>query len=118
MKDLFNAKIVCGDCNKEAVQQTIIKDGFRMRMKKCPECDEIWIHPADIKDYENFKKLKNKNFQVKLRMVGNSYTVSIPREIIEFREIKKEKKVNVSLDEPEKITLLFSRVRRIKYGRS
>lgn len=115
MKDIFDAKIICTNCNKEAVSQDLVRDSFTLRIKKCPECGEIWVHPSDVRDYENFKRLKNKNFQVKLRMVGNSYTVSIPREIIEFREIKKEKMVNVSLDEPKKIVLLFSRIRRKIY---
>jgi hypothetical protein len=33
---------------------------------------------------ENFKDLKEKEFNVKLRMVGNSHAISIPKEIIDF----------------------------------
>ena len=38
-------------------------------------------------------RLKNKEFEVKMRMVGNSYAVSIPREIVDFMK-EQEKMVN------------------------
>ena len=43
-------------------------------------------------------------------MVGNSFCISIPREIIEFRELgnKLDQLVYLYLEEPEKITLSFS----------
>ena len=110
MKDLFETIIICKKCNKKTEKVTVNKDGFHLRGWKCPSCGEIWIHPADLKEYEDFKKIKDKEFEVKLRMVGNSYTVSIPREIVEFGEIKRDKVVRVSLDQPEKVTLFFSRV--------
>lgn len=110
MKDLFETIIICKKCNKKTEKVVVNKDGFKLRGWKCPNCNEILIHPADLKEYEDFQKIKQKEFQVKLRMVGNSYTVSIPREIVEFGEIKRDKVVKVSLDQPEKVTLFFSRV--------
>lgn len=110
MKDLFDTIIICKNCNERTEKGSVIKDGFELRSWKCPSCGEIWIHPADLKEYEDFKKIKQKEFQVKLRMVGNSYTVSIPKEIIEFGEIKKDKIVKVCLDQPEKVTLSFLRI--------
>ena len=60
-------------------------------------------------------KLRSKPFRVKLRYVGNSYIVSIPREIIEFEDIERRlnKIIEMSLEEPGKLTLLFSRVRKL-----
>ena len=65
--------------------------------------------------------LRNRDFQVKLRMVGNSFSVTIPREIIEFeekfRQIEKEmdKMIHMSLQEPGKLTLFFKKdIRRKK----
>jgi len=110
MKDLFDTIIICKKCNKRTKKGTVMKEGFQLRGWKCPSCGETWVHPGDLKEYEEFRKIKNKKFQVKLRMVGNSYTVSIPREIVEFGEIKKDKVVSVSLDQPEKVTLVFSKL--------
>ena len=102
--------IVCKNCNERAEKTSVTKEGFELRAWKCPACKQTWFHPGDLKEYENFQKIKNKNFQVKLRMVGNSYTVSIPKEIVEFGEIKREKIVKVCLDNPQKVTLVFSKI--------
>ena len=60
------------------------KEGFRMRALKCPSCSNIILHPNDLEEFKKFKQLRGRQFHVKLRLVGNSYTVSIPREIVNF----------------------------------
>jgi len=112
MKDIYDTTIICNKCNKKTEKGTIQKEGFSLRCWKCPQCGEVWVHPGDMKEYENFQKVKQKQFQVKLRMVGNSYTVSIPREIVDFGEIKKDEIVKVSMDQPEKVILFFSKTTR------
>jgi len=62
----------------------IAKNGFVMRAVVCPKCNEKIIHPADEQEYNKFVNLKNKEFRVKMRLVGNSYAVSIPKEIVSF----------------------------------
>ncbi len=112
MADIFDNPILCKECNVKTRKTYTDKDGFTIRTLECPKCGKQWPHPLDLQDYENFNKIKNKQFQVKLRMVGNSYTVSIPREIIDFEEeISKEitKMIHMSLEEPEKLTLFFSK---------
>lgn len=114
MADIFENALICENCERKTERLQIARDGFQLRMWKCPECNKEWMHPADQQDYENFKRLKGKTFAVKLRLVGNSYTVSIPREIIDFeeemqREMKAmNKMIRISLEEPEKLSLYFS----------
>ena len=110
MNDLSDTIIICKECNRRTVKGILNKNGFKIRCWKCPECGETWAHPGDLKEYEDFQKIKHKEFQVKLRMVGNSYTVSIPREIVEFGEIKRDEIVKVCLDQPERVILFFSKV--------
>ena len=62
----------------------INKNGFELRALRCDKCGEQIIHPADLNASEHFKDLKGKNFHVKLRMVGNSHAISIPKEIVNF----------------------------------
>jgi len=62
----------------------ITKSGFILRTVECPKCDSIIIHPKDEQEYENFINIKNKQFNVKMRFVGNSYAISIPKEIVDF----------------------------------
>ncbi len=92
-----------------------IKDGFKIRTLECPECKKQWYHPLDLQRYKNFRTLRDKEFRVKLRMVGNSFCVSIPKEIIEFEEkfARLEKEIDnlirMSLEEPGKLSLFFQR---------
>lgn len=64
----------------------ISKNGFILRALVCPNesCGEKLIHPVDEQEYNKFINLKNKEFKVKMRLVGNSYAVSIPKEIVSF----------------------------------
>ncbi|GAF98331.1 unnamed protein product [marine sediment metagenome] len=94
-----------------------IKDGFKLRFLQCSNCRNRIYHPLDQKEFEDFNKIRNKEWEVKLRMVGNSYTVSIPREIIEFEE-QFQREVNnmirMTLEEPTKLSLFLSKRKFIK----
>lgn len=110
MTDIFNTTLVCDACNERTSKSITEKEGFSIRTWSCPSCNRKWHHPSDLDEYNNFKRIKNKTFQVKLRMVGNSYTISIPREIIEFEEeIQREINdiIRLSLEEPSKLSIFF-----------
>jgi predicted amidophosphoribosyltransferase len=92
--DVFDNTILCRNCGKKMKPAVFEKEGFRMRALKCPSCSNIIVHPIDLEEFNKFKQLRGRQFQVKLRFVGNSYTVSIPREIVNFmKEEEEEKKV-------------------------
>ncbi len=82
--DIFDATILCKKCSKEMQHRIVNRNGLELRAVECPICKEKIIHPADLNGMENFKDLKEKEFNVKLRMVGNSHAISIPKEIIDF----------------------------------
>jgi len=110
MQDIFDNIIICKNCNKKMMPATIEKNGFSLRIVECKKCKNQIIHPYDLKEYEDFQNLKKKNFKVKLRFVGNSYAISIPREIIDFmneQEKKLNEIVNLSLEELGRISLNF-----------
>jgi len=91
MIDIFDNKIFCRNCNQEMEPLKIERKGFILRMIQCPKCGNKIIHPTDKQEYINFINLKKKKFNVKMRFVGNSYAVSIPREIVNF--IKEQEKI-------------------------
>ena len=62
------------------------KNGAQLRAVVCPKCGDKIVHPADLNCLNRFNDLKDKKFNVKLRMVGNSHAISIPKEIFEFME--------------------------------
>ncbi|MEM4271844.1 MAG: hypothetical protein QXD13_02045 [Candidatus Pacearchaeota archaeon] len=82
--DIFDAKIMCKKCNVQMKPQIVEKEGVQLRAVQCEKCKEKIIHPADLNCLNKFNDLKGKNFSVKLRMVGNSHAISIPKEIIDF----------------------------------
>ena len=84
MTDIFDATILCKDCACRMEPTIIMKGSVRLRAIECPECKDHIIHPADTNAVQNFKNIKGKIYNVKLRLVGNSHAISIPKEIVNF----------------------------------
>jgi uncharacterized 2Fe-2S/4Fe-4S cluster protein (DUF4445 family) len=84
MPDIFDNPILCRKCKVEMQKVIVKRNGFELRAIQCPRCHEQIIHPADLNASQQFNDLKGKTFSVKLRMVGNSHAISIPKEIVEF----------------------------------
>ncbi len=84
MMDIFDAAIVCKKCKKEMEPIVVEKSGFHLRGVKCFKCGSKIIHPADLGQLKHYNDMKGKTYKVKLRVVGNSHAVSIPKEIIDF----------------------------------
>ena len=91
MTDIFNNTILCNKCNTKMQKAKIVKNGFVLRAMICPKCHEKIIHPTDEQEYTKFINLRNKDFRVKMRLIGNSYAVSIPKEIVSF--IREQEKI-------------------------
>lgn len=107
MEDIFDNTILCSKCDKKMKPKLIVKNGFNLRAVKCDHCGKLIIHPEDKKEYEEFMRLKQKEYNVKMRMVGNSYAVSIPREIVDFMQ-EQEKEMN------DMVRLCFEEAGRIR----
>ena len=109
--DIFENIILCSKCNKEMKLINIERNGFVLRAVKCPYCNSRIIHTKDEQEYSNFLNLRKKQFTVKMRFVGNSYAVSIPKEIVNFmREQEKiiDDMVRLCFDDFGKIILRFN----------
>tara|TARA_Y100000310_G_scaffold280085_1_gene299589 strand:- start:329 stop:679 length:351 start_codon:yes stop_codon:yes gene_type:complete len=88
------------------------KNGFVLRSVICPKCHSRIIHPKDEQEYKEFIDLKKKQFSVKMRFVGNSYAVSIPKEIVNFmheQEKAMDDMVKLSFEEFGRISLNFGK---------
>ncbi len=106
MADIFDYKILCQKCGKTLKKAEISKNGFVLRAMICPNGHGTIIHPLDKEEYDRFMNLKNKEFRVKMRLVGNSYAVSIPREIVNFMR-EQEKMMN------DMVRLCFDNTKRL-----
>ena len=110
MNDIFDNKILCKKCNREMKKVTFEKNGFRLRAVSCSNCGEKIIHPSDLQEYKDFSSLRNKVFKVKMRIVGNSYAVSIPKEIVNFmkdQEKMMDDMVRLCFNDAKKLSLSF-----------
>jgi len=87
-----------------------VKNGFVLRLMVCPKCHAKIVHPLDEQEYHKFINLKNKTFHVKMRLVGNSYAVSIPKEIVSFlneQEKVMNNMVKLCLDDIGRLSVNF-----------
>jgi DNA-directed RNA polymerase subunit M/transcription elongation factor TFIIS len=108
--DIFDNTILCNKCNTKMQKAKIVKNNFIFRAVVCPKCGEKIVHPNDEVEYGRFTTLKNKEFHVKMRLVGNSYAVSIPKEIVSFmREQEKimNDMVRLCFEDMGKLSLNF-----------
>ena len=115
--DIFDNTILCRKCNSKMQKAQLVKNGFLFRILICPKCNEKIIHPADEAEYEKFVNLKNKEFHVKMRLVGNSYAVSIPKEIVLFmREQERimDDMVRLCFEDMGKLSLNFAEIKQEK----
>lgn len=115
MADIFDNKILCKRCESTMKKGNFIKNGFLIRILRCPNCNEKIIHPVDEQEYKRFMNLRNKEFKVKMRIVGNSYAVSIPKEIVSFmREQEKimDDMVKLCFEDFDRLSLNFGRMKK------
>ena len=108
--DIFDNTILCKNCDKKMEKAEISRNGYLLRALVCPKCNEKIIHPKDDENYNKFINLRNKEFNVKMRMVGNSYAVSIPKEIVSFMGSQRkmmDDMVRLCFEEAGKLSLNF-----------
>ena len=108
--DVFDNIILCKKCSSKMKKAKVAKGGFLFRAVVCPKCNEKIIHPIDEQKYNRFINLRNKEFRVKMRLVGNSYAVSIPKEIVLFMNEQKkamDDMVKLCFEEMGRLSLNF-----------
>lgn len=110
MSDIFDNTILCKKCDSKMKPTELIKNNFVFRAVECPKCGSRIIHPVDEENFKRFKDLKNKEFRVKMRLVGNSYAVSIPKEIVSFmneQEKMMDEMVKLCFEDLHRLSLNF-----------
>ena len=115
--DIFDNKMLCGKCDVEMQKAEVYKNGFLLRAVICENCNGKILHPVDEQNYNKFINLRNKEFSVKMRLVGNSYAVSIPKEIVSFMNDQKkimDQMVKLCFEEMGILSLNFNEIERRK----
>jgi DNA-directed RNA polymerase subunit M/transcription elongation factor TFIIS len=115
MADIFDNPILCKNCGTRMKKAQISKKGFILRALICPKCHEKIIHPIDEERYHKFINLKNKEYRVKMRLVGNSYAVSIPKEIVSFMNTQEkimDEMVRLCFEDFGRLSLNFAEIEK------
>lgn len=115
--DIFDNPILCKNCSTKMSRAKLARNGFLMRAMVCGKCGHKVLHPTDEVEYNKFMNLRNKQFHVKMRLVGNSYAISIPKEIVSF--IKEQEKmmndmVRLCFEESGRLSLNFDEDLKLK----
>jgi len=108
--DIFDATILCKHCKAEMKPIVVNKHGAQLRAVECVKCKDKIIHPADINALQNYNNVKGKTYNVKLRVVGNSHAISIPKEMVNFMKQQErimDDMVRLAFDDMHKISLHF-----------
>src|SRR3989344_414707 len=108
MTDIFDNTILCKNCNIKMQKTIVHKNGLELRAIMCDKCKSQIIHPADLNNMQNFNQLKDKTYNVKLRVIGNSHAISIPKEIVEFinhQERMMDNMVRLCFEDMNKLSL-------------
>ncbi|MDP2750812.1 MAG: hypothetical protein Q8O89_08330 [Nanoarchaeota archaeon] len=93
-----NLKLKC-ECGGNMDKIKTSWKGIDVRGWKCSKCSEEIINPADAQKALELEKARKKNlFVVKLRTVGKSKVVTIPRSIIEAEKLKDGQKMEWKLE--------------------
>jgi hypothetical protein len=118
MTDIFDTKIMCKKCNLEMKKQEVHRDGVVVRAVVCPCCSDKIIHPQDLNSLQHFHNLRDKTFIVKLRMVGNSHAISIPKEIVDFMNEQQARMNHMKNKMNEMVSLCFEDfgTLRVRFG--
>ena len=108
--DVFDAAIMlCKKCGRKMQKGIELKQGFKLRYWYCKHCGIKVYHPGDLAEYKQFKQLSKRVYKVKLRIVGNSYAVTLPKEIVRFLQ-EQERVVELAkiyFEKAKKLALCF-----------
>jgi len=115
MTDIFDTKIVCRNCNIEMKPGIVHKEGIEVRAVICPNCNDKIIHPEDLNALKHFDSLRDKTFIVKLRVVGNSHAISIPKEIVDFVN-DQQKMMKKNMDDMVRLCFEDFDTLRVRFG--
>ncbi|MBI4171022.1 MAG: hypothetical protein HY514_04955 [Candidatus Aenigmarchaeota archaeon] len=89
------------ECGGMAGRSTVKYKDYEVRGWVCKKCKKEYIHPEDSLKISRFEALKKSRVRVKIRTVGQSLVITLPKEITELYGLQKGETVGLS---PESMT--------------
>lgn len=98
-----NTKDMKCSCGKIAKHTYTNIEGYRVKAWKCKTCGEEYLDSADAEFLLLLKKMKKKPLTAKVGVLGGSYIIRIPKEIVEFMGIERGEEAKIALVGPHEI---------------
>ena len=79
--------------------------GYEVRGWVCKKCKKEYLHPEDSLKISRLRALKKNHVRVKIRTVGQSLVITLPKEIAELYGLEKGETVELSSEGLKKIDI-------------
>lgn len=94
--DINRWKEIPCECGAMASKSTVKYKEYEVRGWICKKCKKEYIHPEDSLKISKLEALKKNNVKVKIRTVGQSLVITLPKEIAELYGLEKGEIVSLS----------------------
>ncbi len=107
--NLDKIQITCSCGGKTKKIKTTWKN-IPIRAWKCIKCGEEIFHPLDADNAMKIAKaIENKEFSVKVRKVGKSFTISIPHKLAKFIKLHEGEIANWTINSEKELIVHLSK---------
>lgn len=93
------------ECGDMASRSSVKYKDYEVRGWTCRKCRKEYIHPEDSLKISRLEALKKSNVRVKIRTVGQSLVITLPKKISELYGLEKGETVRLSPDGMKKIEI-------------
>lgn len=83
------------ECGAMASKRTIKYKDYEVRGWVCEKCKKEYIHPEDSLKISKLEALKKEHVKVKIRTVGQSLVITLPKEVAEVYDLEKGETVEL-----------------------
>ena len=83
------------ECGRMASRSTVKYKEYEVRGWVCKKCKKEYIHPEDSLKISKLEALKKSGMKVKIRTVGQSLVITLPKEIAEIYGLEKGETVEL-----------------------
>ena len=95
------------ECGGMASRSTVKYKDYKLRGWVCKKCKKEYIHPEDSLKISKLVALKKSRVKVKIRTVGQSLVITLPKKIAELYDLQKGESVELSPETLKKIEIEF-----------
>ena len=93
------------ECGDMAGKSAIKYKSYEVRGWICKKCGKEYIHPEDSLKISKLEALKKNGIRVKVRTVGQSLVITLPKELVDIYGLEKGEIVELTPENMRKIEI-------------